>query len=93
MKKLALVASIVIALALGFQLGVSNAWAAAKKVDCTKVMEELNAGKKVAVVAKDLKISRSSVYRCRREARANEKKEKRMGKETSAPAAAATAGK
>ena len=30
------------------------------------VMTELQAGKKVAEVAKDMKISKSSVYRCRK---------------------------
>jgi hypothetical protein len=41
----------------------------AAKVDCAKVMTELNSGKKVADVADDLGVSTSSVYRCRRRAR------------------------
>lgn len=69
MKKFALVTLFVFASAAGLQLGASSVWAAAhKKVDCAKVMEELGGGKKVAEVAKDLKISRSSVYRCRKNA-------------------------
>ncbi len=47
---------------------------AASKVDCNKVMEELNSGKKVRQVASDLHISRSSVYRCRKQARKAAKK-------------------
>ncbi len=67
MKKLALVASFIVAVALSLQFGLPSAASAAhKKIDCAKVMEELNSGKKVAEVAKDMKISRSSVYRCRR---------------------------
>jgi len=50
---------------------VSKAYAAShKKVDCAAVMTELQAGKKVAEVAKDMKISKSSVYTCRKKAKA-----------------------
>ena len=38
------------------------------KTDCTKVMEELNSGKKPKEVAADMKISVSTVYKCRRRA-------------------------
>ena len=38
------------------------------KTDCTKVMDELNAGKKPKEVAADMKISVSTVYKCRRRA-------------------------
>ena len=66
-KTLALVASLAVATALSLQFGLSKAYAAShKKVDCTEVMTELQGGKKVAEVAKDMKISKSSVYRCRK---------------------------
>jgi hypothetical protein len=38
-------------------------------------MSELQSGKKVAEVAKDLKISKSSVYHCRKEAKTADAKE------------------
>jgi hypothetical protein len=66
-NKLALFASFVIAVALGLQFGLSNVYAA-NKIDCAKVMTELHSGKKVAEVAKDMMISKSSVYRCRKAA-------------------------
>jgi predicted transcriptional regulator len=66
-KKLALVASFAIAAALSLQFGLSNVYAA-NKVDCSQVMTELQGGKKVSEVAKDMKISKSSVYRCRKAA-------------------------
>jgi hypothetical protein len=66
-KKLALVASLMLATALTLQFGLSNLYAA-NKIDCAQVMTELNGGKKVAEVAKDMKISKSSVYRCRKAA-------------------------
>ena len=50
--------------------GFQPAIAQAAKVDCSKVMAELSNGKKVSDVADDLKISTTSVYRCRRKARA-----------------------
>jgi hypothetical protein len=76
MKKLALIASFIVAVALSLQFGLPGAaLAARKKVDCAKAMEELGGGKKVAEVAKDLKISRSSVYRCRRMAKKKAKAE------------------
>ena len=61
-------AGLAFAVTLGIGLGPVVAHAA--KVDCDKVMSELNGGKKVADVAQDLKISTSSVYRCRRKAHA-----------------------
>jgi len=66
-KKLALVASFAVAAALSLQFGLSNAYAA-NKINCAQVMTELQGGKKVAEVAKDMKISKSSVYRCRKAA-------------------------
>jgi len=58
------------AVALVVTLGIGPVIAQAAKVDCTKVMSELNSGKKARAVAEDLKISTSSVYRCRSRARA-----------------------
>jgi hypothetical protein len=40
------------------------------KVDCSKVMDELNSGKKTKEVATDLHISSSSVRRCAKKAKA-----------------------
>jgi len=49
-------------------LAVSVPSAFANKVDCGKVMGEVNAGKKAGEIAKDLNISTSSVYRCKKKA-------------------------
>ena len=57
-----------LAFAVTLGIGLRPMVAEAAKVDCTKVMSELGSGKKVADVAQDLKISTSSVYRCRRKA-------------------------
>ncbi|HKV56208.1 MAG TPA: hypothetical protein VJN94_16365 [Candidatus Binataceae bacterium] len=57
---------LVLLLALGFALAPSIALA--NKVDCTKVMSEVNSGKKTKAIADDLKISTSSVYRCKKKA-------------------------
>jgi hypothetical protein len=59
-------ASLAFALVVGCELGSANAYAAAKKVDCGKVTSELGSGKKAKDVAKDLSISTSSVYRCKK---------------------------
>ena len=68
-RKSALAATFAVAAALSLQVGLPSAYAAAHKVDCTQVMSELSSGKKVAEVAKELKISKSSVYRCRKESK------------------------
>jgi hypothetical protein len=60
------IASLAFALVVGCELGSANAYAAAKKVDCGKVTSELGSGKKAKDVAKDLSISTSSVYRCKK---------------------------
>jgi len=66
-KKLAIaIASSALVAFIGLQLAAPAF--AAGKVDCDAVMSELNSGKKPAEVAKDLKISKSSVYRCRKKA-------------------------
>jgi Mor family transcriptional regulator len=68
MKKIGIVAaSLMLGLAFALSAAVPNAWAT--KVDCEAVMSELNSGKTVKEVAKDLKISHSSVYRCRKHAK------------------------
>src|ERR1700733_2552290 len=43
---------------------------AAAKVDCDAVMNEVNSGKHAKEIATDLSISTSSVYRCKRHAKA-----------------------
>lgn len=69
---------------------------AATKVNCDAVMNELNAGKKAKEVAKDLSISTSSVYRCKKHAKEAAKAStkamaKSMGtKEVPSPAAMAS---
>jgi hypothetical protein len=60
------IAGITFVVTLG--IGIRPAILHAAKVDCSKVMSELNSGKKAYDVAEDLKISTSSVYRCRRKA-------------------------
>ena len=57
---------------LGVALSLSSmvpAVYAAETVNCDAVMQELGQGKKAKEVAADLKISRSSVYRCKRHAK------------------------
>jgi len=65
----------------------------ATKVDCDAVMGELNSGKKAKEVAKDLSISTSSVYRCKKHAKEAAKSESKSlakgGKEVPSPAMAA----
>ena len=68
-KKLALFASFAVVGTLSLQFGLRCAYAASHKVDCAQVMTELQAGKKVGEVATDMKISKSSVYRCRKKAK------------------------
>jgi len=65
MKTLTFVASLVSVVWLGAQLSSPNAYAAGK-VNCDQVMSEINSGKTVAEVAKDMGVSRRSVRRCRR---------------------------
>jgi hypothetical protein len=52
--------------AVALELNVGPAYA--NKVDCGKVMSEVTAGKKTSEIAKDLSISSSSVYRCKKKA-------------------------
>ena len=66
---------------------------ASTKVDCDAVMNEVNSGKKAKEVAKDLSISTSSVYRCKKHAAASAKAEGKSlakgGKDVPSPAMAA----
>lgn len=82
-KKLAAVAStLALATVMTFALAAPDAHAAGKKVDCAKVMEELNAGKKQREVAKDLGTTVYQVRKCKKAA---------AGAAKEAPAAAAPA--
>jgi hypothetical protein len=70
MKRLAIVlSSALMGAAFLFAVGAHSSYAATK-VDCDKVMDEINGGKSAKDVATDLGISRSSVYRCKRHAKA-----------------------
>ena len=69
-KKIALVAaSAMLATSVAFTVSARPAFAATK-VDCDAVMNEVNSGKKAKEIATDLSISTSSVYRCKRHAKA-----------------------
>jgi hypothetical protein len=78
MKRLTLVALLISALSLSLRFGISTAYAA-RKVDCGQVMSELSSGKKVAEVAKDMKISERSVNGCRKRAKMESKTGGGMG--------------
>ncbi len=82
-KMKAAVGGFAVAVMLGAMLPASGALAARHKVDCSKVMDELNSGKKTKEVATDLHISTSSVRRCA-------KKAKSAGGTMASPAAAAS---
>lgn len=69
MKKIALgAAGLMLVASMGLEFSATRAYA--NKVDCDKVMAEVGAGKKGAEIAKDLNISTSSVYRCKKKAKA-----------------------
>jgi len=61
MKKLTLIASFAVTAALSFS-SAHQRLRGQPQVDCSQVMTELQAGKKVGEVAKDMKVSKSSVY-------------------------------
>lgn len=82
-KMKAAVGGFAVAVMLGAMLPASGALAARHKVDCSKVMDELNSGKKTKEVATDLHISASSVRRCAKKAKA-------AGGTMASPAAAAS---
>ncbi len=68
-NKLAVAATtLALATIMTFALAVPTAHAAGKKVDCAKVMEELNAGKKQKEVAKDLGTTVYQVRKCKKAA-------------------------
>jgi hypothetical protein len=70
-------------------IAASTRPAYANKVDCDAVMNEVNSGKHAKEVAKDLSISTSSVYKCKRQAKAAAKagtKSMEAGGKTAAPA-------
>lgn len=63
------IASLSLAVAVGVGFSPTSAWATAgQKVDCNKVMAEVHAGKKTKDIDKDLNISSSSVYKCKKKA-------------------------
>jgi hypothetical protein len=69
-KKFALLAaSAMLMTTVAFATNARPAYAAAK-VDCDAVMNEVNSGKHAKDIATDLNISTSSVYRCKRHAKA-----------------------
>ncbi len=93
-RKLGLVAGGFALLAMtAVAIAPGSAWATAgKRVDCGKVVSELNGGKKVKEVAKDLSISTSSVYRCKkREAAKSGSKSVKTAEKGKSPAAATAA--
>ena len=98
-KLLPIIAAFLFVVTAGFELGSANAYAASKRIDCTQVMAKLQSGKKVKEVAKDMSISTSSVYRCRKMAKevnsgktvsSSSMKPSPSSKSTSAPGSAAT---
>lgn len=91
MRKLAIAtASAMLGIALSLS-AVVPAVHAADKVDCDAVMQELGQGKKAKEVAADLKISASSVYRCKRHAKQAAKAETKSQKMSDRAADAASA--
>ncbi len=63
------VGGLALAAMVGAMLPVSTAYAR-HKVDCSKVMDDINGGKSVKETAADLHISKSSVRRCVKKAKA-----------------------
>jgi hypothetical protein len=96
-KKLALgAASAMLVTTVAFAVNARPAYAASK-VDCDAVMNEVGAGKHAKEIATDLNISTSSVYRCKRHAKAAAKAatktsmEAKSGREPSAMSAPSSA--
>ena len=88
-KKIALVAaSAMLATSVAFSVSARPAFAA--KVDCDAVMNEVNSGKHAKDIAKDLNISTSSVYRCKRHAKNAAKASMKSQTQASAIAAMAS---
>jgi hypothetical protein len=88
------IAGLSLAVAVGVGFNSSNAWATTgHKVDCDKVMAEVHGGKKTKDIDKDLNISSSSVYRCKKKAGGSASKSagtKAASAGTAAPAGAAS---
>src|ERR1700690_94308 len=81
-----------VGIALGVVVSLPSARAAAKtKVDCDAVMKEVNGGKKAKEIAKDLTISTSSVYRCKKKEMASAKTPKAATEPAAKPAASTAA--
>jgi hypothetical protein len=91
-RKLALgIAGLSLTVAVGVGFNPVNAWATAgQKVDCDKVMAEVHAGKKTKEIDKDMSISSSSVYKCKKKAAAAAKSTPTKAVSSAAPAAASS---
>jgi len=82
----------VVGLAIGVAISIPSAYAAGKtKVDCDAVMKEVSGGKKAKEIAKDMSISVSSVYRCKKKEMAAAKAASKAGNESAAKPAASPA--
>lgn len=78
-------------IAIGVAISIPPAYAATKsKVDCVAVMKERSGGKKAKEIAKEMSISVSSVYRCKRRQSAT-KAASKAGNEAATKPAASTA--
>lgn len=95
MRKVAMMtASMVLALATVVAVSTPAAWAAAgKKADCAQVMQELNSGKKPKEVAKEMSISTSTVYRCRKREKAAQTAAAKAGNQPNSAATSSAAKK
>src|SRR5580658_1913467 len=85
------IGAILFGLAIGATISAAPVHAAAKKVDCDAVMQELGSGKKAKEVAADQKISTSSVYRCKSKQKAAAKDAAKAGNQVAAKPAASPA--
>jgi hypothetical protein len=85
-------ASAMLVATMVFVASARPAYAAAAKVDCDAVMNELNSGKHYKDVAKDLSTTTYQVRKCKRLAKAAAKAQTKSmemgGKEMASPAAA-----
>ena len=89
-KKVVLAAaSSMLAATLVFAAAAQPAYATSK-VDCDAVMNEVNSGKHAKDIAKDLNISTSSVYRCKKHAKEASKASMKSQVQASAIAAMAS---
>jgi hypothetical protein len=90
------IAAFSLTLAVGVGFNPATAWATAgQKVNCDKVMEEVHAGKKTKEIDKDLSISSSSVYKCKKKAGGSASKNapvKAASNSMASPAAATSPG-